>query len=233
MKIPKTLATIVGVLAILLLASLGRCTTFVWTNTVGGVWGSSSNWNPNGIPGSSDNAIITNAGTYTVTLNISPSVGSLTLGGSSGRQTLVTGGYTLTLAAASAVNANGVLALSGDLNDNGGLTVNGQIIWTGGLLGTANVALNIGTNGSLVMNAGGGTFYLGQPLSNAGTVQIVSGNLQFHGSYYGSMVNLPVGEEILARNPAKAPITRGWHALLQQNPSFCRTGRLVSRRRKD
>ena len=179
----------------LLLASTGHCATYVWTNTAGGVWGASSNWDPNGIPGSSDSAIITNVGTYTVTLNTGPTVGSLTLGGSSGQQTLATAANSLTINGASVVNASGVLALNGGtLNDNGGLNVAGRIIWTGGTLGTANVALNIGTNGTLVLDGAGGSSYdLGQPLGNAGTVQLVSGDLQINYGYDGSFVNLPGG----------------------------------------
>ncbi len=165
-----------------------------WTNLAGGNWNQAANWNPNQVPGSSDDVTITNAGTYTVTLDTSPTVNSLALGGSNGQQTLAMAGYSLTLNAVSVVNASGVLALNGNLYDNGGLNVAGQIAWSSGLLGTANVALNIGTNGSLVLAGASGTTYnLGQPLGNAGTVQLVSGYLQFHGSYYGSMVNLPGG----------------------------------------
>jgi hypothetical protein len=179
------------------LISTTSASTINWTNSAGGNWNLAANWNPNQVPGNSDDAVITNAGAYTVTLDTSPTVGSLTLGGSSGQQTLstTTAGYTLTLNSNSVVNPNGVLALSGGtLNDNGGLTVNGQIAWTGGMLGMANVPLNIGTNGSLVLAGNsGGAYNLGQPLGNAGTVQLVSGNLQLHDGYYGILTNLPGG----------------------------------------
>jgi len=94
MKPPKTHTLIARVIAVLLLGSAGHAATLVWTNTAGGVWGSSSNWFPNLVPGSSDDIVITNAGVYTITLNTSPTVGSLTLGANSGQQTLATAGNT-------------------------------------------------------------------------------------------------------------------------------------------
>ena len=43
-----------------------------WTNIAGGNWSVAANWSPNQVPGSADDAVITNAGTYTVTLDTSP-----------------------------------------------------------------------------------------------------------------------------------------------------------------
>lgn len=64
--------------------------TITWTNINGGTWNTAANWSLNQVPAGGDNAVITNAGTYTVTLNTSPTVNSLTLGGGSGQQTLST-----------------------------------------------------------------------------------------------------------------------------------------------
>src|SRR5271154_356196 len=87
--------------------------TITWTNTAGGNWSVAANWSPNQVPGSSDDAVITASGTYNVTLDTSPTVNSLALGGSSGQQTLTTGNNNLTLNNSSFVNANGNLALTG------------------------------------------------------------------------------------------------------------------------
>src|SRR5262245_48828760 len=74
-----------------------------WANAAGGNWNTPGNWDT-GVPGPGDNAFITLSGTYTVTLDVSPSINSLTLGASTGTQTLSAGGSrTLTLAAASTV----------------------------------------------------------------------------------------------------------------------------------
>src|SRR5208282_1115543 len=134
------------------LISPADAATIIWTNVNGGNWSTAANWNSNQVPGSADAAIITNGGTYTVTLSTSPTVNSLTLGGGSGQQTLATAGQTLTLASASVVGSNGVLALNGggQLGGAGLLTVNGQFIWTNGQINGA-CALVIGTNGVLAL----------------------------------------------------------------------------------
>ena len=60
----------------------------LWTNTAGGNWSVAANWSPNQLPGASDTAVITNAGTYSVTNNGSRTISGLVLGGPSGTQTL-------------------------------------------------------------------------------------------------------------------------------------------------
>ena len=196
MKLSKKTMLVAACLEAVLI-STGSATTINWTNAAGGNWSVAANWSPNQVPGSSDDAVITNAGAYTVTLNTSPTVNTLTLGGGSGQQTLSlpAAGYTLTLNNASVVNPGGILALGGGvLYDKGGMNVGGEIYWTGGLLGVADVEVDIATNGILVLaGVSGNTYSLGQPLSNAGTVQLVSGDLQINYGYYGSMVNLPGG----------------------------------------
>src|ERR1017187_8605147 len=185
------------VLALLAIASVTHATTINWTNTAGGNWSVAANWSPNQVPGSSDNAVITTTGSYTVTLNTSPTVGSLTLGGVSGTQTLTTAGSTLTLNNASIVNANGFLSLSGgSLSGAGLLTVSGQLNWTNGSI-AAGSTLTIATNGVLMVAGNGCSLY--GVLTNAGTVQLMNGgNLTLPGSCHGSgalgeLINLPGG----------------------------------------
>src|SRR5690348_14964065 len=63
-----------------------------WTNTAGGNWFNPVNWSPNAVPGALDAAFITNNGTYTVlapTGTVATAV--FTIGGGSGRQTLLYG----------------------------------------------------------------------------------------------------------------------------------------------
>src|SRR5262249_12508068 len=45
-----------------------------WTNTSGGNWSIPTNWSPNTVPGSNDNAFIIASGTYSVTLNANATV---------------------------------------------------------------------------------------------------------------------------------------------------------------
>src|SRR5260370_33664435 len=138
------------IIALLLLAAVGNfvadAATINWTNSAGGNWSVATNWSPNQVPGSSDNAVITANGSYTVTLDISPTVGSLTLGGNSGTQTLATAGSTLTLNNASVVNANGVMPLNGGTWSGVGLfPINGQLNGPNPGLIAAGTRLTVGT----------------------------------------------------------------------------------------
>jgi len=62
-----------------------QCTT-EWTNAAGGFWNVPGNWSA-GVPGPSDNACITLDATYSVTLDVTTTVNSLTLGAISGAHT--------------------------------------------------------------------------------------------------------------------------------------------------
>ncbi len=157
-----------------------RALTIVWTNTAGGNWNVTNNWNPNQVPGAADTAVITNNGTYTVTLNVSASITSLTLGGASGTQSLlVTNSSILTLASPSAVGANGTLNFSsGTIGGAGALTVNGPFNWMGGTINnTGGVTLN-GTS-SLTGSAGQMSLSGGGLIINAGSLTWSGSGLNF------------------------------------------------------
>lgn len=82
---PKNLIAIV--LGLAFCGSRALHATLAWTNAQGGNWSDSSNWSPNQAPGASDDAVITNSGSFTVALDVSATVNSLNLGGNSGQQT--------------------------------------------------------------------------------------------------------------------------------------------------
>jgi hypothetical protein len=94
-----------------------------WNNASGGSWNTPTNWTPNGVPATGQAVCITLPGVYTVTLAANANVASLTLGASSGTQTLDIEGQdynyqgeiynstTLTLNAASTIASNGELIL--------------------------------------------------------------------------------------------------------------------------
>src|SRR3954468_13552919 len=152
----------------------------VWTNTLGGTWGTAVNWSPNQVPTSSDTAWITNNGTYTVTQNVaSAAVTNLVLGGTSGTQTLNHTTGILTLGDGGTSSANGSYALSGGtLTGSGTLTLGGPFNWTVGTLGStasnlavvANGGLNI--SGASVKSFNGGTLVNGGAGSWAGAGQV-------------------------------------------------------------
>ncbi len=159
---------------ILLFCASVEAADIVWTNTLGGTWGTAANWSPNQVPTSADTAWITNNGTYTVTQNVASATAlSLALGGTSGTQTLNHNGGTLALGAGGSSSANGAYALSGGtLTGSGTLTLGGPLNWTSGVLGSTasnlavvvNGGLNISgsatksLNGGILVNGGAGSW---------------------------------------------------------------------------
>ena len=102
------------IIASLAFSLTANAATVVWTNTAGGNWTAAANWSPNQVPGSSDTAMITNAGTYTVALGDDVTVAGIMLGASSGSstQTLSWTGGTLSECDV-AVSPQGILRLEG------------------------------------------------------------------------------------------------------------------------
>ena len=168
-----------------------RATDIVWTNLAGGNWSNATNWSPNTVPGATDTALITNAGTYTVTLNVAAAVTNLTIGGTNGLQTLANAGFALTLNGASFVGTNGVFAMDAGatLTGNGNLIVQGILNWTGGAM--SGTGRTIVTNGATLNIAGfsyGKTLHRYLDLYGNGSVSapsVVAGNGVFF-NVYGS-----------------------------------------------
>ena len=163
---------------VLFAASTASATDLVWTGGTGN-WNAAGNWSPAQLPTTADNAIITNTGTYTVTLppGSTGTAGTITVGGTSGTQTLAIDRATLTIGGASVINANGhldFLVAQSVLTGAGNLTVNGIINWANGTMsGTGTTT--IGSGGLLAIGSGGVTF--GRTLNNNGTGTWSGGNL--------------------------------------------------------
>ena len=169
-------------------------TTVTWLNAAGGNWNNAANWQDgagtNRVPGAGDDVFITTPGTYTVTLDISTTVNSLTLGGANGTQTFDESTRGLTLDAASTVNANGVFIQSGTLNGAGTITVNGTFNHTGSLAGTG--ALNI--NAGATLNLSGSQPALLRTVNNSRHGQLQ--RHQQHGLWRGRHLQQPVGRKL-------------------------------------
>jgi hypothetical protein len=169
-----------------------RAETITWTNIAGGNWNVASNWSPNQAPTTNDIAVITNAGTYTVTLNLNATIAGLTLGGDSGAQTLSALNRTLTLNGGAEIGPNAVYVQAGisALEGTNRVLVRGLFRWEGGTLGT-NAAVTVAPVGRMtIASATAHAKTLSGSLTNAGSVlwQPV-GNLVIN----GLLRNLPGG----------------------------------------
>ena len=188
-----------GVLALVLVAIYlniynASATTYTWTNTAGGSWSAAANWSPNGIPGSGDTALITTSGTYAVGLSAPVTVNVLTVGtiNGSGTQSFSTSTQNLTVQSSLVVTNTGAFTLAGGtLTVNG--TIQGLVTWTGGQFGSGPGPLTLATNATLVLAGSNGTDYnMGQFVTNAGTIEVKSGNLALnYCNFYGGLQNLP------------------------------------------
>src|ERR1035438_106706 len=108
--IPPSRVVAATAMALLFLANSSvYAATVNWTNTTGGGWNTAANWNPNGVPGTNDTVVITNAG-VTVSLNSATTVGGIILGtNGSGPVTLSLNNQTLALNGPLTVNTSGAL----------------------------------------------------------------------------------------------------------------------------
>ena len=177
-------------LCLLTLCALpARAADIYWTNTLGGNWNVPANWSPNQVPGMGDSAFITQAGTYTVAVNVDATLGSLLVGATSGTQTVSVASFTLRLNGASVFSSKAVLRLAGGAVDGPGeITVNGFIDWTGGTIEGVGV---LNANGGMAISGSGDKFLYARTINNGGTVTWTSsGNLR-HG--FGAVFNNPAG----------------------------------------
>ena len=175
-----------------------RAANVNWTNSNSGGWNTGANWNPNGVPGASDTAIITNAG-VTVSLNAATTVGAIILGtNGAGTVTLSLAGQTLSLDGPLTVNPSGSFTVdSGILVGNTNAVLQGMIGWSAGTLGgiltlasgsTLNITAannhdmpncTVTNNGTVVWNngpiragGGGGTLIINNGLWDAQSDQL-------------------------------------------------------------
>lgn len=177
-----------------------------WNNTSGGNWFDPLNWSPNGVPGGGDSVTITNNGTYTVLVSTGTvSTVVFTIGGASGKQTLLFGSTTAFAKLGltnSVVQANGILVVTnlglfgsltvksgGELRlDSAGIqlysfaiTNEGTLTWANGTIavGGSNSEFSYITNSGLFQITGDATLSSGgggrNILFNAGTVRKLNG----------------------------------------------------------
>jgi hypothetical protein len=149
---------VLSALSVLLAAGSAQAQTNLWRAAASGNWSNPNNWTLGVVPATNHDVGILVPGTYTVTLDVNADVASLTIGGSSGTQTLrINSARRIAVATASTVGPRGIIDLDGNgsLEGNGNLTVNGRVNWAGGGFGRilGNGALIIGTSGVFNVSA--------------------------------------------------------------------------------
>jgi hypothetical protein len=210
-------------LATLLFGTLSaKAAIYTWTNPAGGNWSAAANWSPNQVPGSSDTANITMAGTYAVALDVNTNVNNLTIGGAgSGVQTLLADNFDLD-ATNALINSDGILSMSnsiftgtlvvtsgGVFSMNNNVTVDAQVtVENGGELQllTDDGYSSIGdesaadTNSWLWLQGGaqmsavsGFRLYLFAPMTNSGTCSFTNVVISMYSDYGGGLANLAGG----------------------------------------
>jgi len=155
---------------------LAQANNIVWVNTGGGNWSDHSNWRPRGVPGTSDTAIITNAGHYTVVLDVNSTVAGLTLGTTnlSSKLVLSISNRTLNVSGKSIIGSSGQMNLNGAVfnghTNNGGAVFNGGLMCAGSTLsGIMTIASNAVVN-FVGASSGSPVIFDALLLTNHGTV---------------------------------------------------------------
>jgi hypothetical protein len=186
------LATIAAVFALWALAPAAAhasgCTDS-WTNSAGGNWFTGSNWSKEAPPAAGEEACITLNGTYTVTMtqtSSTVSLGSLTVGGSSGTQTLAVGSSCslnaiLTTTAGISNGAQGAIVLTNGEGCGDNVTVNGPITNAGTLTsepasgGSRSLLGNLTNTGTLAINTNTADNGASTTWTNEGTIDLATG----------------------------------------------------------
>jgi fibronectin-binding autotransporter adhesin len=167
------IAALIGVAVLVPSSAHASGCTDEWTNNKGGSWFAPGNWSK-GVPTSADEACITENGTYTVEMTQTSgavSLKALTVGGTSGTQTLAVG---------SSVSLNAILTTTAGVTNG----VHGAITLTNGDAASNSVTVvgpisNAGTITSEV--AHGGTRNLQGAVTNTGTLAI-NANTAYNGA---------------------------------------------------
>lgn len=153
-----------GCLAASVASAQAACTK-TWVGGSGS-WGEENSWSPKGVPGGNDEVCITGAGTYTVTLEPytgelsrpanGDTVKSLTVGGSSGHQTLDIEGQSSISISNEQVNVVSLTVSGGmaQINPTGTLTLNATELNTHGLKTAGNEPGGSATFAGTLLNYG-------------------------------------------------------------------------------
>jgi hypothetical protein len=184
--IVATMALSVGLSALVPSSAHASGCTDSWTNTEGGSWFTGSDWSNDAPPTSEEEACITANGTYTVTMTQESgtvSVKSLTIGGTSGTQTLVVGSScsvnaVLTTTEGISNGAQGAITLTNGDGCGDSVTLIGPITSAGTITsepahgGTRSLQGNLTNTGTLAINANTSFNGTSAALINEGAIDV-------------------------------------------------------------
>jgi len=146
------LCLVLAVTGSLAAPSLAESADIMWQSPVSGDWSEGANWSGGMAPGPSDTAVIDVDGTYTVTVDTSPTLLGISLGGGSGTQTLTVSGQTVSVSSLLAIEANGSFDLqNSDLVGAGSVENRGTVR----LLGAGTISISVEQNGMLIASGAG------------------------------------------------------------------------------
>ncbi len=196
-----------------------------WINPAGGDWSIGANWDTGQVPGELEEARITLDGTYTVVVDINPTVAGLTIGGLNGAQTVTASIKTLNVTGTVNVVGTGTLSLgSSTLNAANVVntstnslvltasTINAPVDNRGMLLTRSTTALNEGltTGAGSVLRIEGfsnlaATLTVAGGLTNTETIELasLSGSVATLTVTGGTLVNAVGGTITATDAPAK------------------------------
>lgn len=191
----------------------------IWTGALSTAWNTAGNWNPSGVPASGANITIPGSLSNYPILNISPTIGNLSIAENA---SLSINGYTLTINGL----VNGAGILKGSSSSNliiGGSGAGGTLYFDQSVAGTSN-ALNQFT----LNRSSSGTVDLGTALEIKGTITLTQGTIASGGNQLtisGSTINRNGSSQtgaIDCSNQSSAVVMSG--AALQTIPTDAFTG---------
>lgn len=154
--------------------------SIAWTNSTSGSWTVPSNWSPNKVPTLGDDVQFAGSGTYTVTVDTSLKVNSLSITAAGARLT-VPAGVVFETAGNLSLSANGIVTVSGSLisgglqltsgtlNGPGVVSLTGPSVWsTGDIAAAAKIAVL--PSGTLTINGVNDHDLPGCSITNFGTI---------------------------------------------------------------
>jgi hypothetical protein len=187
----------------LILGCPGEAEAQTWNGKVSDLWSNAANWAPKTVPDSSTaSATIAKAKNNPVLIDISPTIGKLTVG--SGDSVRLDNGQSLTIAGATTIKNGGTIVL-GSTGGTTELVIGGNVTLSGG--GTLSMSNSSGN--ALLSSSGGAT------LTNA-----AGHTIEGSGSLGGGAMSLDNQGTVLANQSNPLSIDPGGHNIVTNSGTF-------------